>query len=1028
MTDDGSTFGPTARRLAVACGLGMVAIGALVLVGWGIDSTLLKRISSGLPQMKPIAAVAIAAAGASIVLLAPAEGPGPRHRAGTICGLFAALIGITVIVEYLFGDLGINGLFFDDSGADPGRPTAFAAGALAIAGTSAATLDRFPPRHRLTLALQTVAAVAAVIAFVGFVYDVPFMRGRSGSEGVALHGTVALALGVMGLVLARPQRGLVAMLSGDDPASTFARRLAPVAIAVPLVLGALRLVGENLGLFGESLGLGIVTLGTIAILVGVIAVSARDVRTQARRGEAGERSFRAVTEALVEAIISADASGRIAYMNPAAELMFGRDGAASVGEPLTVLMPERYRDRHQSGIRRFLETKEPRIIGAPVELAGQRADGTEFPISLTLSAWEDASGTRFTAAVTDITSRLARQQETRELAAIVASSADAVIGWGLDRRVRSWNRGAERIYGYSADEMIGRSHDVLMPPGQVSELAELIERVRAGERIENHETARMRKDWRRIEVALTLSPIIDPDGRMVAVSTITRDISEHKAAQRKLAESARHFELINDLVATCGFDGYFKQLNGAWEQVLGWTPDELLPNPLLAIVLEEDREAAEAEVARQAGGGTTSEFKTRIKTKDGGWRWTEWSASPDVASGVFHCVGREISERMEVERALAAERRQLADAQQIASVGSWELDVVTGERTWSEQQYRNHGFDPGEPIPETERVLERIHPDDRAKARARMEDIAAGNHGFDYSYRVVLPDGRMREIETEGRPFVDEDGSIRVMGTSRDVTAERDAERLKDDFFGLISHELRTPLTSIIGYTELLAEIEADSLSEQGKRFIEVIERNSRRELSLVGDLLLLTKITAGTFEIELGRADLGTLAHAAAEESAPDATKAGVELTVDAEAAPVIDADPHRLAQVVDNLVSNAIKFTPKGGKVDIRAYAEGGQAVLAVADTGIGIPPEDTERLFERMFRAREAERRHIQGTGLGLTIVKAIVDAHGGSIGVESDIGRGTTVSVRLPLAAPKSAEPSANGANGVAERAAVEGGGA
>ena len=1005
MSGDESNFGPTARRLAAACGGAMILIAALVLIGWATGSTLLTQVDSSLPAMKPLAAVAIGILGAAIVLLAPGEGPSRRHRAGTCLGAVTAVIGVAVIAEYLVGDLSIDQLFFDTADSGSGRPVAYAAGALAIGGAAAATLDRYPPRHRLTLTLQAIAAVAAIVALVGFAYDVDYLRGRAGSAGVSLQGTVALALAASALALARPQRGLVAFLSGDDPASTFARRLAPVAILVPLVLGGVRLALERADLFGDDLGLAIVSLGTMAILVAVIGISARDLRRQAARREARERWFRAVTEASVEAIVSADADGRIAYMNPAAERIFGHRAADLTGAPLARLMPERYRDRHKAGIERYLETGEARIIGDSVELAGLRADGSEFPISLTLTAWDDGS-THFTAAISDITARLAREQETRELAAIVASSGDAVIGWSFDGRVRSWNRGAERIYGYSAEEMIGRSHDALMPPGQESELSELIDRVRAGGRVENYETARMRKDRRRIEVSLTVSPVLDPDGRVIAASTITRDISEQKAAERKLAESARHFELINDLVATCGFDGYFKQLNGAWEQMLGWTPDELLPNPFIEIIHPGDREAVETEVARLGQGGTTAEFKIRICTKDGGWRWTEWSASPDLGANVFHCAGREISERIEAERALAAERRQLADAQQIASVGSWELDVESRERTWSDQQFRNHGFDPSNSIPEVEAVLERVHPDDRAKVLERLSEVEAGQYEFEYSYRVVLPDGRVREIVTEGRPFVDEDGSMRVMGTSRDVTAERDAERLKDDFFGLISHELRTPLTSIIGYTELLAEIEADNLSEQGRRFVEVIERNSRRELSLVGDLLLLTKITAGTFEIERGRADLAALAAAVAEESAPEARKAGVELSVEADDPLRIDADPHRLTQVVDNLVSNAIKFTPKGGKVEIRAFADGDVAVVAVADTGIGIPPEDSHRLFERMFRAHEAEQRHIQGTGLGLTIVKAIVDAHGGSIEVESEIGRGTTISVRLPMRAVRS----------------------
>jgi PAS domain S-box-containing protein len=479
-----------------------------------------------------------------------------------------------------------------------------------------------------------------------------------------------------------------------------------------------------------------------------------------------------------------------------------------------------------------------------------------------------------------------------------------------------------------------------------------------------------------------------------------RDISEQKAAERELTESARHFELIHDLVATCGFDGYFKRLNGAWERVFGWTPEELLAKPFMEIVHPDDREAVASEVTKLASGETTAEFKIRGRTSDGRWLWTEWSASPDVAAGLFYCVGREISDRMEAERARSAERRQFADAQQIASVGSWEVDLETGVRTWSAQHYRNHGFEPKGPPPALERLLERIHSDDREAARERIERLLEGESELHFSYRVILPDGRTREIEVEGRPLVDADGSRRLLGTSRDVTAERDAERLKDEFFGLVSHELRTPLTSIIGYTELLAEVEAENLSPQGRRFLEVVERNARRELSLVGDLLLLTKITAGTFEIEIGRADLTELAASTLETARPLAEQAGVELSLEAADPWVVDGDPHRLAQVVENLVSNAIKFTPRGGRVDVRVQGGSGSVALEVADTGIGIEEDDLGRLFDRMYRAGEAERRHIQGTGLGLTIVKAIIDAHEATIAVSSEPQKGTTFRVELP----------------------------
>jgi PAS domain S-box-containing protein len=737
MTAAESTFVPTARRLASAAGWVVIALGLLVLVGWAADSTLLVQISPDLPSMKALTAVSLIALGGALVLLAPAEDPGPRHRAGVACGASGALIGAVGIAD-----------------------SAYTAVILILCGLALVTIDRGSPRYRVALVLELVAGFAVLAALIGLAYGVDTVHGRSGSSGVPLHGAVALALVVLATALARPQRGIVDFFRGDDPASRLIRRLTPIAILLPPLLGGTRLAGENAGLFSDDVGVALVALGGIVIIIGMVTVSARYLRVQEAHRALGERSFRAVTDAAVEAIISADQSGRIIYFNPAAERMFGYPSEQAMGARLTTLMPERFRERHRAGLARFLETGEPRVIGGTVELVGQRSDGEQFPISLSLVDW-----------------------------------------------------------------------------------------------------------------------------------------------------------------------------------------------------------AAEGEVC-------------------------------------FTATISDISKRLEVERALAAERRQLADAQQLASVGSWEVNLDTGERTWSEQQFRNLGFTPG-PIPTREQIREFTHPDDRAIFDEFSAKLDREEAELQIEYRIVLADGEVRAIQAQGEIVTDPDGTRRLMGTSRDVTAERDAERLKDDFFGLISHELRTPLTSIIGYTELLTEIEAENLSEQGRRFIEVIERNSRRELSLVGDLLLLTKITAGSFEIDVGRADLAEIVRATAEQARPDAGKAGVEIALELDQAPVVEGDPHRLGQVVENLVSNAIKFTPRGGRIAVRAGREEDHAVLAVTDTGIGIPPEECDRLFERMFRAAEAERRHIQGTGLGLTIVKAIVDAHDGSIAVESELGRGTTFLVTLPL---------------------------
>ena len=273
----------------------------------------------------------------------------------------------------------------------------------------------------------------------------------------------------------------------------------------------------------------------------------------------------------------------------------------------------------------------------------------------------------------------------------------------------------------------------------------------------------------------------------------------------------------------------------------------------------------------------------------------------------------DITPRIEAERALERERRQLAEAQRTASVGSWRWDRDSGLIEWSEQNFHNHGFEPASEAPPRVDFIAAVHPDDRDAVlelmRARQEE-----REFITSYRVVHPDGSVHELELRGA--LERSGRA-LAGTSRDITAEREAERLKDEFFNLISHELRTPLTSIIGYTELLAEVEGESLSDEGRKFLEVIERNSRRELGLVGDLLMLTRIEAGTFRVEHGEADLDQIVADAVTDATPGAERGEVELVVEAAETPLIVGDPHRLGQVVANLVSNAVKFTPAGGTV---------------------------------------------------------------------------------------------------------------
>lgn len=237
-----------------------------------------------------------------------------------------------------------------------------------------------------------------------------------------------------------------------------------------------------------------------------------------------------------------------------------------------------------------------------------------------------------------------------------------------------------------------------------------------------------------------------------------------------------------------------------------------------------------------------------------------------------------------------------------------------------------------------------------------------------------------------------------------DVTVDREAAKMKDEFVNLISHELRTPLSSILGYLELIADDEDNPLSEDQLKYLATVDRNANRLLRLVSDLLFTAQVESGHFHLQRETVDLQALVSAALETATPGAAARNVVLRISVSPEAVhVWGDPGRLGQAVDNLISNAVKFTPAGGRVVITlgtADEPEPRALIGVSDTGMGIPPDEVDRLFSRFFRASTATANAVPGVGLGLTITKAIASAHGGEIRVASTVGEGTMFVLDLP----------------------------
>jgi PAS domain S-box-containing protein len=338
-------------------------------------------------------------------------------------------------------------------------------------------------------------------------------------------------------------------------------------------------------------------------------------------------------------------------------------------------------------------------------------------------------------------------------------------------------------------------------------------------------------------------------------------------------------------------------------------------------------------------------------------------------------------------------------------------DRVSGTAWVSPQIEEITSYTPAEWTTNPNLFAEVVHPDDRDEVLAAMARAKENGEPRENEFRIVRRDGSVVWVRDSAVTVVEGERRY-ARGFVVDITARHQAElelaqqneqlrqldKLKDEFIALVSHELRTPLTSIRGYLELMGEDE--NLTAEQTHFLQTIDRNAQRLQRLVGDLLFCAQVDAGKLSLESGSVDINAVVREALDAAQPSAAAKSIELVAELGELPEVGGDRARLAQVLDNFLSNAIKFTPGGGSVTITTLAHPGEVVIAVADTGIGIPESEVPHLFQRFFRTERATADAIPGTGLGLAIAKAIVTGHGGRLRVASAEGAGTTFRIILP----------------------------
>jgi PAS domain S-box-containing protein len=599
------------------------------------------------------------------------------------------------------------------------------------------------------------------------------------------------------------------------------------------------------------------------------------------------------------------------------------------------------------------------------------------------------------------------EPDTLRLAAIVNASDDAIISHSLDGIIESWNPAAERLFGYAAAEAIGRPIGIIVSIERQADEQRLLDEVRQGTSVRHVETKAVTKSGASIDVSLAVSPLTTSLGEIIGVVRIVRDISSARMIERELARLGSIVDSADDAIVSKDLDGIVQTWNKAAEQMFGYMAEEMIGRSITTLI-PADRRQEEAEVlGRIRQGQRVDHFETIRQRKDGSLLEVSLTISPiRTSNGTIvgaSKIAREITTRKRLER----------DASRLAAIVSSSDDAIASKdlngivQTWNAAAERMFGYTADDIIGKSIALI--IPPDRLSEEEEVLRRIRAGKSVDNFDTVRRRKDGSVIEISLTVSPIRDHRGT--VIGASkiaRDISSQRrlaraaeDANRVKDEFLAMLSHELRTPLNAVLGYTHMLRR--GQFTDERQDRAIDTIERNANVLSQLVADVLDVSAIVTGKVQLKLGPCNLAQLAGAAIDVVRPSADAKGIALTLEAPAKPMpIQCDGARLQQVFWNLLANAVKFTPPGGRIDVRVQQDAsGHASVTVADSGAGIRRESLPYIFQRFWQGERAHQAK-GGLGLGLALARHFTELHGGSISADSaGEGRGATFTVELPL---------------------------
>ncbi|MGG6296308.1 PAS domain S-box protein [Leptolyngbya sp. AN02str] len=751
--------------------------------------------------------------------------------------------------------------------------------------------------------------------------------------------------------------------------------------------------------------------------------------------------FAGIVEIASDAIITVDADQRITLFNNGAERIFGYEAEEVLGQPLALLLPQQFIQAHHQHVQRYAASdSRARPMAHRGAIYGRRKDGTEFPAEASISKLELNGEVTFTTFLRDITARQQAEAAIARLAAIVESSEDAIVSQSLDGLIESWNNGAEKVFGYTAKEMIGQPITRLIPESKLNDEVQILKQILEGKYIQHYETQHQRKDHSLVDLSISISPIKDVNGTVIGVSKIARDISERvkiEAKRHQIEEALRRSEAtkqaiiqaIPDLLIRMQPNGDCVEFyaNGSFNLI---NPAQICGPANIYEVMPYALAQLRAHHIQQALATRQVQVYEQVIDAEGKTRYEEVRIAPLSQTDVLVMV-RDITEHTRSEMALKLSEERLHLALEASRDGLWDWDLATGIVYLSAYYQEMLGYAPNEQIMDVDVWESMIHPEDKPWVLEGLQNHLQ-DHSVQYAfdYRVRCKSGEWKWIADYGK-VVARDGQgnpLRMIGTRKDIsdrkqkeldlqqatTAAEAANLAKSMFLANMSHELRTPLNVILGFTQLMSH--DLSLSASHKADLQTIQRSGDHLLSLINDVLDLSKIEAGHGILEEATFDLISLLHTLRIMMAERAKARSIQLQfhIAPEVPQFIIADEQKLRQILLNLLSNAIKFTHQGRvtlRIGVRSDGLNRSDSLShsssslilcfeLCDTGIGIATEELNTIFDAFVQA-EAGKKTVSGTGLGLTISRNLLELMHGEISVESVPQVGSTFRFSIPV---------------------------